>query len=394
MAAPAAAPAPADGAAAAAAAAAHAPTSLAAVNGADAHGHHHTAAADAPHVPISLADYARCLADSPPFRALWVSDVVDTLGSWLNYVAVLELASAFSAGSGREGMALFGVVLIRFLPSLLFAPLAGVLGDARNRVSVLVACAVACAACAAGLALVRRPEQAPLLYALLLAQFSFIALQEPARRAIVPVLVAPADLHLATTLETFSWSITGAVGAAAGGFIAAKVGNSACFILDAASYLAAAYLANKVPRHLGRPDAAERRARFIAAKAAAKTAGGVELALRGGSGAGGGGNSSDEEEAEGAPLLPPPGSPSARPASASAAASAASARWAPAAAAACAAAGRSLAEGWAFLTARANRDLAALVFLKASGSLTWGAVDVINGEGEKVQLLLWYNVLC
>jgi hypothetical protein len=349
------------------------------------------AAADAPHVPTSLADYARCLRDSPPFRALWVSDVVDTLGSWLNYVAVLELASAFSAGSGREGMALFGVVLIRFLPSLLLAPLAGVLGDTRNRVSVLVACAVACAACAAGLALVRRPEQAPLLYALLLAQFSFVALQEPARRAVVPVLVAPADLHLATTLETFSWSITGAVGAAAGGFIAAKVGNSACFILDALSYLAAAYLANKVPRHLGRPDAADRRARG-AAKAAAAAAGGVELgALRGGSGAGAGGNSSDEEEAEGAPLLPPPGSPSVRPPSAAAAAAAAAvapARWAPAAAAACAAAGRSLAEGWAFLTARANRDLAALVFLKASGSLTWGAVDVINGEGRKKHLLV------
>lgn len=46
---------------------------------------------------------------------------------WMqSYVATLELASQFSGGSG---LALSGVVLIRFLPSLLLAPVCGVVAD-------------------------------------------------------------------------------------------------------------------------------------------------------------------------------------------------------------------------------------------------------------------------
>lgn len=50
------------------------------------------------------------------------------------------------------------------------------------------------------------------MYALLFVNFSTSAFYEPARRAITPSLVPCKALHLATTLDTFAWSLTGAFG--------------------------------------------------------------------------------------------------------------------------------------------------------------------------------------
>ena len=82
-----------------------------------------------------------------------------------------------------------------------------------------------------------------LLYVLAFLQFTMSAFYEPAKRALTPLLVAPEDLHLATTLDSFAWSLMGAVGASLGGWFASRFGTAACFGLDACSYLVAALCA-------------------------------------------------------------------------------------------------------------------------------------------------------
>ena len=81
------------------------------------------ASADKTH---GFRDYYRCLRDNRHFRLLWTAETVDTCGSWLSYVAVLDMVEQFSGGSG---LALSAVVLIRFLPSLALAPICGVVAD-------------------------------------------------------------------------------------------------------------------------------------------------------------------------------------------------------------------------------------------------------------------------
>jgi hypothetical protein len=71
-------------------------------------------------------DYYRCLRDNRHFRLLWTAETVDNVGSWLSYVATLDMVEQFSGGSG---LALSAVVLIRFLPSLALAPICGVVAD-------------------------------------------------------------------------------------------------------------------------------------------------------------------------------------------------------------------------------------------------------------------------
>jgi hypothetical protein len=56
------------------------------------------------------------------------------------------------------------------------------------------------------------------LYVLLFLQFSANSFYDPARRAITPMIVSKEKLPLATTLDSFAWSLVGAVGASLGGF--------------------------------------------------------------------------------------------------------------------------------------------------------------------------------
>lgn len=51
----------------------------------------------------------------------------------------------------------------------------------------------------------------------------------------IPLTVPPSQLHLATTIDSFAWSLTGAVGGSAGGFVASRLGNSTCFLLVGSS---------------------------------------------------------------------------------------------------------------------------------------------------------------
>lgn len=277
----------------------------------------------------SLWGYYTCLRDHRGFRLLFLASVVDNLGAWLSYVSLLGMVERFSGGSG---LALSAVVLIRFLPALLLGPVVGVVADRCNRVRTMVVASLADAALVAALALVRRPEQAWLLYVLLAAQFTGIAFYDPARHALIPLTVPKRQLSLATTIDSFAWSLTGAVGASIGGVIASRLGNSTCFLLDGATYLVAAWCAAQLPLGLGQPGA-------TASASAAAAAEGPGTAWPG-----------DK----------PP-----------------SVLWGAAADALAGGLGAA-AEGWRFMAARGNRGVAGIVCIKACGSLAWGAVDLLN----------------
>lgn len=87
------------------------------------------------------------------------------------------------------------------------------------------------------------PTPCRALYVLLFLQFSLGAFYDPARRALLPQIVPRSQLHLATTIDSWSWSLMSAVGSSLGGLAASKLGSSACYLLDALSYLIAAFCA-------------------------------------------------------------------------------------------------------------------------------------------------------
>lgn len=77
------------------------------------------------------------------------------------------------------------------------------------------------------------------MYLLLFLQFSSSTFYDPARRALEPTIIHRKQLHLGTTMDTFAWSVTVAIGSSLGGAVVSKLGTTMCFVLDSLTYIVA-----------------------------------------------------------------------------------------------------------------------------------------------------------
>ncbi len=180
--------------------------------------------------------YRELLRTQPAFRRLWLGQIVSELGDWLQLLALLALFP--TAGAGVERLA--GIFIVRMLPAILWAPLAGVVADRFPRGQIMVACDLGRALIVLGYLLIRGPEDVVWIYILMFAQESLSSFFEPARSAALPQVVEPRALLAANSLSGATWSAMLAIGAALGGLIAAGVGPRAAFVVDACSFLASA----------------------------------------------------------------------------------------------------------------------------------------------------------
>ncbi|OOC56578.1 MULTISPECIES: dTMP kinase [Nocardiopsis] len=78
---------------------------------------------------------ARNVLAITPFRRLWVSLALSSLGDWLSLLALMSLAVIFTADGSQlvQYLAVSGVVAIKLAPSILLSPLAGMVADRLDR---------------------------------------------------------------------------------------------------------------------------------------------------------------------------------------------------------------------------------------------------------------------
>ncbi|HUK62563.1 MAG TPA: MFS transporter, partial [Dongiaceae bacterium] len=161
----------------------------------------------------------------PEFRRLWASQLVSQVGSQMQSVA-LHWHIYLLTGSP---LALGAVGLTRALPTVLFSLWAGVVADRRDRRLVMLAAQSGMTVVALALALLTLAHHETLvaLYALNALGAAAGAFDNPARQALIPRLVPPANLPgaLALNLAMFqSALITGP--ALAGLMIAGHAGGA------------------------------------------------------------------------------------------------------------------------------------------------------------------------
>ncbi|KAK9906732.1 hypothetical protein WJX75_007016 [Coccomyxa subellipsoidea] len=192
------------------------------------------------HEQQTLKSYYELLRDNKYFRIIWLGEVINNCGGWFNYVATLTVIERLA---GERGLLVSLVLIVRMLPSLLLFPLAGVAADRYSREMVLILSNVTASLSVICFTLVQRAQDVWALYVLLFLQFSANSFYDPARRAITPMIVSKEKLPLATTLDSFAWSLVGAVGASLGGFAVSHVGPNLCFVIDAITYIISAYCA-------------------------------------------------------------------------------------------------------------------------------------------------------
>jgi MFS family permease len=192
------------------------------------------------------------LVRNQDFRRLWAAQLVSFLGDWFNTLAVYDLVTELSGGSGQ---ALAWVLISRFVPTLVFSAAAGVAADRWSRKHILIVSDVLRALVVLGFLLIRRPDQLPFVYGLTALQLSLSAFFQPARDAAVPTITTRAELFAANALSGASWSAMLALGAGLGGLVTSGFGREAAFVIDALSYLFSAWLVRgvRIPKPRAKP---------------------------------------------------------------------------------------------------------------------------------------------
>src|ERR1035437_2520396 len=180
------------------------------------------------------------LATNGPFSAMWLGQVISSLGDRVHQVALVFLVAR---ATNNSPLALGLVFAAMTIPTTLVGPLAGALVDRWDRKRVMVASDLIRAAvvCLIPVASGLNVGIVVVLVFVLEAVSSFF---RPARAAALPQVVPDEDLLTANSAMWIADTAADLVGYGLGGLFVAFLGSSLAlaFWIDGASYLASAAL--------------------------------------------------------------------------------------------------------------------------------------------------------
>ena len=185
------------------------------------------------------------LRENPGFARLWAAEVVSLLGDWFTIIA---LAVVVSRDTGGSGLAIGGLLLTQLLPAVVFAPWAGVVVDRFDRRRLLIGSDAIRAVLVLAFIPAAAAGHSQWLYVPAFLHFTVASVFEPGRAALMPALLAPADLVAGSALSTVTWSVMAALGGLAGGSLLTLLGLRAAFVLDSLTFVASAALIASIPR--------------------------------------------------------------------------------------------------------------------------------------------------
>ncbi len=130
------------------------------------------------------------------------------------------------------------LAICKLSPNFFLIPFSGVLADARDKRQTMLMLDALGTLAPFSYLLAYSFQSIPLVYACTLLQASIAAMYEPCRASLVTLMVKDEEyLKKATTLTGLAWSAMAAFGSGLGGFMVAKIGINACFVVDSLTFV-------------------------------------------------------------------------------------------------------------------------------------------------------------
>jgi len=172
----------------------------------------------------------------PNYRRYFAGQVVSISGNWMQIVAEMWLIVQLTGSGVSVGV----TAALQFLPMLLFGAWGGLLADRLPKLKLLQYTQALMALPALTLwALTATGHVTPLLvFALVLARGSVLAIDNPARQAFVMELVGSERIVNAVALNSVVVHTSRIAGPALAGTVIALLGVGPCFALNALSFVA------------------------------------------------------------------------------------------------------------------------------------------------------------
>ncbi len=185
------------------------------------------------------------LRESPAFRRLWLGSAVSALGSQLTLVAVSLEIYRLTQDSLYVGL----LSLFALVPLVFGGLLGGSIADAHDRRTVALLASSVLWLTTAALALQAwlQVGNVWVLYALVAVQSGAQAINQPARSAIIPVLVRKELLPAANALSMMIFGLTMTAGPLLAGVLVAWIGFAWTYTIDVVSFAFAYWALLKLP---------------------------------------------------------------------------------------------------------------------------------------------------
>ena len=172
------------------------------------------------------------------FRWLWMGQVVSSIGTQITRIALPFQVFVLTGST----LAVAALTLAQLIPILVLALGAGSLADVVDRRRLLLVTQTALALCSGALMLVALSDPdvgaLPILFVIAAVAAGCSAVDQPARSASIPRLVAPERLPAAIALNHLLFTMASIVGPAVGGLLIAWVGLSGAYLVDTLSFAA------------------------------------------------------------------------------------------------------------------------------------------------------------
>lgn len=184
---------------------------------------------------MPLPHSLRALA-SPNFRIYYAGQAVSMIGSWVQSLALMWLAYRLSGSTWFTGL----VGFLNSVPYLVLSPFAGVLGDRLDRRHILMTVLALLFLQSTALAILSGFGVLTMAQLAALALFAGVAnsFETPTRQSFfVQLLDNREDLPNAIALNSVLMNGARLVGPSIGGLVIAAWGETACFAINAATYL-------------------------------------------------------------------------------------------------------------------------------------------------------------
>jgi MFS family permease len=170
------------------------------------------------------------------FAAMWTSQFVSNIGSWMQTVGAQWLMLSLTGSAAYVAL----VQTASSLPVMLFAVAAGAIGDLvdRRRFLLVAQTLMLAAAAALGVLTLLHDVSAWTLLALIFALGTGSALTAPTWQTLQPELVPADERPQAISLGAVNQNLARAIGPAIGGLLLAATSTGVVFLANAATFLA------------------------------------------------------------------------------------------------------------------------------------------------------------
>ncbi|MEV6758251.1 MFS transporter [Streptomyces sp. NPDC051214] len=175
---------------------------------------------------------------SRDFRTFFFAQVGSNIGTWMQITGLSWVVLDLTGSASKLGV----VLAVETLPIMLLGPFAGSVVDRYDIRRLIVTTQTALAVIVVALAALQSTGQLNYLTTLVLS-FLFgmaLAIDSPARQALLPELVDARDLSNAIAMNAVSLNGSSLLGPALGGLVVAWAGAAWCFVLNGVSFAAVA----------------------------------------------------------------------------------------------------------------------------------------------------------